>query len=80
MCLFGEGVSRRVLTHLGLVADEDVVLHGVGDVVDGELQERPLGHVDEPHARPGGAAVLGVWPLDHRHSLERWREGRERGS
>jgi len=56
--------------YLRLVAYDDVILHGVGDVVHGELQEGSLGNVDQADARPGGAAVLGVGPLHHRHPLE----------
>ena len=40
------------------------------DVVHGELQEGPLGNVDQADARPGGTAVLGVGSLHHGDTLE----------
>ena len=56
--------------YLRLIADDDVILHGVRDVVHGELQEGPLGNVDQADARPGGTAVLGVGSLHHGDTLE----------
>lgn len=56
--------------HLRLVANEQVVVHGVRDIVDVELQVLPLRHVDEAHARPGGAAIQRVGPGHQRHPLQ----------
>lgn len=39
-------------TYLWLVADQNIVLHGVGDVVDVELQVRPLRDPYKSYARP----------------------------
>lgn len=64
-------LSRQFLgCHLRLVANEQVVVHGVRDVVNVELQVRPLRHVDKAHARPGGAAVQRVGPGHQRHPLK----------
>lgn len=54
---------------LGFVADQDVVLHGKGDVVHGELQEGTLWDIDQTDTCPGGSAVVRVGPRNHGHSL-----------
>jgi hypothetical protein len=65
---------------LRLVADEDVVLHGVGDVVNGELQVGPLGNVDKTYPCPGGATVLRARSLHYCQTLEEEeREGKIEG-
>ena len=58
-------------SYLRFVADEDVVLHRVGDVVHGELQVTLLRDINQTHTCPGGAAVQRVGPRDHRHLLEK---------
>lgn len=54
-----------LVRQLRLIADEDVVLHRVRDVVDRELQEGPLWDVDQADTGPGGTAVLRDGPRDH---------------
>lgn len=49
-------------THLGLVADEQVVLHGIGDIVDVELQGPTFRYPSEPESGPGGGATRLVLP------------------
>lgn len=53
-----------------LKADEEVVLHGVGDVVDGELQAAALWDLGKPSASPGGRAPRLVLPLLHTAALD----------
>lgn len=63
---------------LRFITDEDVILHGVGDVVHGELQEGPLWDVDQTDACPGGTTVQRMGPRDHRHSLKKQDEDRSK--
>lgn len=60
-----------IASYLRLVADEDVILHRVGDVVHSELEKRPLWDVDQTDTCPGGAAVQRVGPRDYGHSLKK---------
>lgn len=57
--------------YLRFVADEDVILHGSGDVVHSELQEGPLWDIDQTNSGPGGTAVQWVGPGNHSHSLKK---------
>lgn len=57
-------------THLRLISDEDVILHGVRDVVHGELEEGSFRDIDQANTSPGGAAVKWVWPGNYCHSLK----------
>lgn len=59
------------MTHLGLVADHDVVLHGVGDVVDVEFQVRPLRDPHKSYACPRRCAVLCGLALNYVYSLQK---------
>ena len=63
-------MQKRFNPHLWFVADDDVVLHGVGEVVDGELQVGALWDVDQSRTGPGGVTVLWVWPRYVCHSLK----------
>ena len=45
-------VMLPTLTDLGFVADHDVVLHGVGDVVDSEDQAGTIFDAGEPRSCP----------------------------
>lgn len=60
--------------YLRLVADQDVVLHGEGDVVHEELQKGALWDVDQTNTCPGGRAVMRVGPWNHSHSLHERNE------
>lgn len=64
----------QTASYLRFVADEDVVLHGVGDVVHSELQEGPLWDIDQTNTSPGRTAVQRVGPWDHCHSLKEQHE------
>lgn len=66
-------VEQRGCTHLRLVADEQVVLHGVGNVTDEELQGAALGDPGEPHARPCGGATRLVLPGLQHAALMKYR-------
>lgn len=67
-------MGDTVVRYLGLVADEDVVLHGVGDVVHRELQEGPFWNINQADTCPGGIAIQRVGSWDHCYSLERQGE------
>lgn len=60
-----------VLLYLRLIADEDVILHGVRNVVHRELQEGPLWHTNQANTSPGGSTVLRVGTWNNCHSLKR---------
>lgn len=70
----GQGYTWLTAAYLRLVADEDVVLHWMRDVVDRELQEGPFWDVDQANTCPGGTAVQRVRPGDHSHSLKTQHE------
>lgn len=58
---------NRTLTHLGLIADHDVILHGVGDVVDGEHQAGAIFDTGKPGPRPRDHVTGGVSSVDGGH-------------
>lgn len=68
-------VAQHPQTYLWLVADHDVVLHGVGDIVDVELQVRPLRDPHKSYACPRWCAVLRVLALYYIYALR--KEGKE---
>lgn len=70
----GHGYIVLTASYLRFVADEDVVLHGVGDVVHRELQEGPLWDINQANTCPGGTAVQGVWPWNDCHPLKKQEE------
>ena len=49
---------------LGFVSEDDVVVHGGGQVINAELQLVPLCHSHEARAGPGGGTV-GDRPANH---------------
>ena len=58
-----------VCVYLWFIANKDVVVHGLWDVVDDELQVGSFWYVDETHAGPRRTAIQGIRPLHHRHTL-----------
>lgn len=62
-------------SHLSLVADHDVVLHGVGDVVDGKHQASAVFDAGEAGSRPRHHVAGGVRPVDRPHIRLQRREG-----
>lgn len=52
----------KVLHYLRFVANEDVVVHRLWDVVDGELHVSSLRHVNEAHTSPGRPAIQRIRP------------------
>lgn len=66
----GRSYTLLTASYLRFIADEDVVLHGVRDVVYRELQVGPLWDVDQAGTCPGGTAVQRVGPWDYCHSLK----------
>lgn len=55
--------------YLRLIADDNVILHGMRNVVYRELQEGPLWNIDQTPAGPGGTVIIRVGPRDHCHAL-----------
>lgn len=49
-------------THLRLVADQQIILHGVRNVAEGELQGAALGDSGKAHICPRGMAARLVLP------------------
>lgn len=58
-------------SYLGLIANYDVILHGVRNVVNTEDQEGAFWNVDQTQTGPRGTAVQGVWPGHNCHALKR---------
>lgn len=75
--IYGWGHTLLWTPHLRFVADQDVVLHGKGNVVHRELQEGTLWDIDQADTCPGGRAVVRVGPWNDSHSLQEWNETRE---
>lgn len=57
-------------THLWLIADQNIILHGVGDVVNVEFQVCPLRDSHKSYACPRRCAVWRVLALYYVHSLQ----------
>lgn len=65
---------QTFLRYLRFVANEDVIVHRLWDVVDGELQVSSLRHVNEAHTSPGRPAIHRMGPGYQFDSL---REGKQ---
>lgn len=57
-------------THLWLVADQNIILHGVGDVINVEFQVCPLRDPHKSYACPWRCTVWRVLALYYVHSLQ----------
>lgn len=57
--------------YLRLIADDNVVLHGMRNVIYRKLQEGPLWNIDQTLACPGGSMIKRVGPRDQCHTLKR---------
>lgn len=70
LCTAGRQQCPYSQTHLRLIADQHIILHGVGDVVNVEFQVGPLRDSHKSYACPWRCAVWRVLALYYVHSLQ----------
>lgn len=63
----------HALTYLGFVANEDVIFHRKGDIINAELQISSFGNIHKAYTSPGWITVLRIFSLHNRHTLKKER-------
>lgn len=55
--------------YLWFITNKNIIVHGLWDVVDVELQVGSFRHVNEAHTSPRWTAIQWERPRYHRHAL-----------